>query len=533
MSQHSQEAGRSSSIPDPQSHNSASRAARFFRRKPVEVAAGFVLIAGVMTVIQFSGPAILDNDGYYHIRWSRTLWESAPRLPEFTWLPLTTLNEKDYADHHFLFHVFLIPFTFGDLRIGAKLAAVTYSSIALASLFALMVSERVRHRWLWLAPLVASSWPFLYRMSMTRAPSISIALLALSMYLIFRRKLVALGIVSFLFVWFYSLFPLVFVLTLGHAAAVYVTSRRIDLRPFLATLIGVVAGMIVNPYFPRNVILAAKHFGMKVTATYAVDVGVEWYPYDSWFLLRSSFVAFVVYFVGVLFVEVKSRRAEQKPLLLLVLSTVLLLMTFWSRRFVEYWPPIATVFTAFVISGRSVNKAWFLRTRDQLVLAASGAIATMLLIGLLALSVAEAARDVHDEDSPYRFEGACQWLQSNTPAGSIVFNTDWDDFPILFYYNTHNRYIVGLDPTYLYDRNPELWKLYVKVTLGEERDAAPIIRDRFGSEFAVTDNDHGEFLEAAAESGRFETVYSDQYSTVLRVRGPGEPDPDVQSDERR
>ncbi|HEU4390804.1 MAG TPA: hypothetical protein VFV34_23570, partial [Blastocatellia bacterium] len=355
---------------------------------------------------------------------------------------------------------------------------------------------------------------------------------ALTIYLIFRRKMLALGIVSFLFVWFYSLFPLVLVLTSAHAAAVYIANRRIDLRPFLATLIGIIAGLIINPYFPKNLILALKHLSMKATASYSVDVGVEWYAYDSRFLLQSSAVAFVVYLAGVLFVDVWSRRPAHRPLFLLIVATVLLVMTFWARRFVEYWPPIATVFTAFALSGRSFNRAWFRRSRDRLVLAVCGSGATVLLIVVMSLYVAQAASDVRDEENPYRFKGACQWLQSNTPADSMVFNTDWDDFPILFYYNTHNRYIVGLDPTYLYDRDHELWKEYVRVTLGEEHDAAPVIRDRFGAEFAVTDNSHGAFLEAAAESGRFETVYSDEYSTILRVRGPGEPDPDIDTDER-
>ena len=102
----------------------------------LQVVLAFVLISTVMALIQFSGKAILDNDGYYHIRWSRMLRESFPHLPPFKALPLTTLNEKEYVDHHYLFHLLLTPFTFGDMRIGAKLAAVAFSSLALTALFA-------------------------------------------------------------------------------------------------------------------------------------------------------------------------------------------------------------------------------------------------------------------------------------------------------------------------------------------------------------------------------------------------------------
>ena len=88
-----------------------------------------------MLWIQFASPAIVGNDAYYHIRWSRMLRSSLPHLPAFTWLPLTVLRASAFVDQHFLFHVLLMPFTFGDLRLGAKLAAPLFSALAIASIF--------------------------------------------------------------------------------------------------------------------------------------------------------------------------------------------------------------------------------------------------------------------------------------------------------------------------------------------------------------------------------------------------------------
>ena len=182
--------------------------APFLTLKPVQLVIAFVLILVVMGWIEFGGPAILDNDGYYHIRWAKMLRESFPHLPAFKALPLTILDEEHYVDHHYLFHLLLIPFTFGDLRVGAKLAAVVFSSLGILAVFALLVSYRVRYRWLWLLPMIASSEPFLYRMSMTRAPALSLALLGVGAYLILERKPLLLAVLSFVFVWSYSLFPL-------------------------------------------------------------------------------------------------------------------------------------------------------------------------------------------------------------------------------------------------------------------------------------------------------------------------------------
>jgi len=162
-----------------------------------------------MAWIQFASPAIVGNDAYYHIRWSRMLRDSLPHLPAFKWLPLTVLRPQLFVDQHFLFHVSLMPFTYGDLRLGAKLAAPLFSAIAMTSIFGLLVVYRIRYRWLWLLALAGSSEPFLYRMSMTRAPSLSLLLLAVGVYLILERRWVSLAVLTFVFVWLYNMFPLI------------------------------------------------------------------------------------------------------------------------------------------------------------------------------------------------------------------------------------------------------------------------------------------------------------------------------------
>ena len=81
-----------------------------------------------MAVIQFSTPNLPDNDGFYHIKFA-WLMRTEGLKPEFPYLPVSILNANDFYDHHFLYHVALIPFTFGDLLFGAKLAAVTFSAL--------------------------------------------------------------------------------------------------------------------------------------------------------------------------------------------------------------------------------------------------------------------------------------------------------------------------------------------------------------------------------------------------------------------
>ena len=116
------------------------------------------------------------------------------------------------------------------------------------------------------------------------------------------------------------------------------------------------------------------------------------------------------------------------------------------------------------------------------------------------------------------YSAGAAWLRNHVPPGQIVFNTDWDDFPRLFYYDSSHYYVSGLDPNYLYDRNPELSNLYDSITLGHEEDPGPLIRDRFGARYVFTDNTHHDFMEHARASGWFDIVYEDEQCMILYIR---------------
>ena len=174
---------------------------------------------------------------------------------------------------------------------------------------------------------------------------------------------------------------------------------------------------------------------------------------------------------------------------------------------------------------------WLARTRDRAVAAIAAAVVTMAAILWMGGAIWQAREDVKSEDDPFAYRGASEWIAAHTQPGSMIFNTDWDKFPMLFHYNPNNTYIVGLDPTYMYDRDPELWKVYAAITLGEEENPAPLIRDRFGSEYVVTGNAQSDFMQVCDDSGDFEKVFEDKFAVVLRVKRPDEPRPKKDEDE--
>jgi hypothetical protein len=532
------------------------------------------LIVGAATIglifwrLQFSNQSICcgDFDGYYHIRWSRLLWENmrAGHLfpPTFGWLPLTTLNPKDYVDHHLLFHILQIPFTwFNDLRLGAKVAATIFASLAVFSCYWLIVRYRLSYALVWLVAMLSCSAPFLYRLNMAKAPPVSIIFMVAGIYLLFERKYVWLAPLAFLYVWTYSLFVTLLAAALIWTVVIAWSEWRFEWRPLLWTGAGTVAGFIINPYFPKNVALFLEHVWIKVRIwdDFSTSVGSEWYPYESWFFLGSCLVAFVAMLVGYIAFDWSDKRRAVRPLFFLIFSTLLMVASFRSRRFVEYWPPFAILFAAFTLQtifdgarrrvvghlpedlldelqpflDRDEPAETVEQRRAREYWQTGAAVFVALVLGVvLVVNVRETAKTLAGEAGPDRYRGGMQWIQSNVPAGEMVFNTDWDDFPKMFFYDTSHSYASGLDPTYLLDKNPELSKLYEEITLGKIKDAAPIIRDRFGARYVFSDTEdvHNDFYFNAKESGWFDIVYEDDECTVLHIRDqkgvalPEEPD---------
>lgn len=137
------------------------------QRTTVTGLALFVVFIIFLAGVQFSTPNLVDNNGYYHIKMA-FLMRSQGLKPDFPWLPLTILNTKEFVDHHFLFHVLLAPFTFGDLRSGAKLAAVVYPALAFLAVWWLLRGQDVPFAPWWALGLLAVSETFIYRTSMSR-----------------------------------------------------------------------------------------------------------------------------------------------------------------------------------------------------------------------------------------------------------------------------------------------------------------------------------------------------------------------------
>jgi hypothetical protein len=523
---------------------------------------GLIAIPMVLGFLQFQTQAICcgDWDGYYHIRWSQLLWESLSQgkwLPSFDWLPLTVLNPQDYNDHHFLFHLLQIPFLwfFGPVM-AAKIAAVTFASLAVFSVYWLLYRYDVDYMLVWLAAILTCANMFYYRMNMAKAPPLTIIITIVGIYLLFERKYVWLLPLMFAFVWTYSLFPLLFIAAVIWALIIGWNERKFEWRPVAYTGIGMIAGNIINPYFPSNLKLFWEHAytKIKIGSDFAVAVGGEWYPYTGMELLTHFPVAMIAMLMGYILFMPRNGKLPEKATFFLVFVSILLAAQFRSKRFAEYFPPFAVLFAAFSLQAFRVRDVIRLpdhfqrdieplldvgKTKKEELHGTLKLVGVTLLGVLLSLYFIFNVRGVHwlginqeglaetiaANDSDYRYRRAMAWAtgvdangNENMPAGRI-FNANWDDFPKLFFLNTKHSYVYGLDPNYLYSANPDLYKLLLDITNGKTEDAAPLIRERFGAEYVFADAKENEDMFAKLlESGWVDMIYEDDEARILKIR---------------
>jgi hypothetical protein len=485
------------------------------------VAAGalFALFSGLLFYIQAGAAGLAGTDGYYHAKMG-LLMRQQGLTPAFVWLPHTILNEASFYDHHLLYHLYLSLFAAVDpaadggvaLTQGAKWASVIMPALAFTAIWWLLRGRRVPWAAVWAVGLFAVSEAFLYRMSMPRAQAASLLVLALGLHALFAGRFRLLLPLGFVYVWLYNAFPLLLVVSGVYVAALFVTERRLVWRALAFPAAGIALGLILNPYFPEDITFVVNHLLPKIGDS-STQVGNEWYPYETWTLVENSGFALVAFALGVIAWAWRKDRIGPAALTILVLTFIFGFMLFRSRRFIEYFPAFALIFAA--VSAGPLLAGW-VESRPRLGRWLPAGMLLALALPL-AITVPDARASIATSKPADQYAAAASWLGERAAPGSLVFQTDWDDFPRLFFYNTSNVYTIGLDPTYMELHDEALFDEWVNITRGRVGDPGAIIRDRFSASYVFSDLDHEAFIAEAANDPLLTEIYRDEYAVIFAV----------------
>ena len=481
-----------------------------------------VVFLALFAYVQFGTDALAGNDGYYHAKMGWLISREGLK-PDFPWLPQTILNPAAFYDHHLLYHVYLALFAVfapdpavdggAGLTLAAKMASVLLPSLAFLAVWWLLRGQGVRYAAVWALGLTAVSSAFLYRMSMPRAQSASLLVLALGLHWLLKSRYRLLLPLGFVYVWLYDGFPLLLVVAGVYVTAVWLLERHVVWQALLYPVVGMALGVLLNPYFPEDVTFIVSHLLPKIGES-ATRVGNEWYPYQTETLLRNSGLALAAFVLGTLGLGWQEKRMDKATLVVWGTAVFFGILLFRSRRFIEYFPAFALMFAALslgpVLDGWLAGKRPFFGRLVPLVM-------LLLLAYPLGLTLQAARADLAGSKPADQYAAAALWLRATAPPGSHIFQTDWDDFTRLFFYNTNAIYTAGLDPTYTELYDADLYEEWARVTQGKVDTPSAFIKERYGSNFVFSDLNHDGFLTKATEDRALEEVYRDDYAVIFAV----------------
>ncbi|HEY8515738.1 MAG TPA: hypothetical protein VIS07_09525 [Candidatus Binatia bacterium] len=475
--------------------------------------------------VQFSFTGLYDLDSYFHVRAAEQLathgvQKTFPQAVHSTWADA-------YSDKDFLFHVLLRPFIAGgDFRLGGKWYVVFLDFLVLAAFACALRALGVRFGALWVLLLIAASPYYVTRLSSVRPHILGLAFVTLEVALLAKDRWKTLFVVSALHVLAHSSFLLLPALLAARIVVALVHREGFPLRTTLGVLAGIVVASLAHPYFPNNLTVAeqivdiVRTVGGSGAAIPPEAFGSELRP-ASWQSLLAQFPGWAPAIVGlVALFAVRGRAAWDRTLTYLALLGVgALVLALRSRRFVD-----VLVVAALLLAGALWTRV---AGREPLprLLRARPAVAwplTVLACGFVAFSLLR-VQEVRDNFARQAYGDvyapAMAALTQLAAPDELVYHVSWMDFAVLYAFRPNGRYVSGLDPIFLYQKDPQLFAKNLALSRGRARDAARIIGEDFGGRWVFVTHQPRDaaFRQLLARSAGVRLLYDDGFAQIWQV----------------
>ncbi len=488
------------------------------------------LVAALGIFVRWGG-GFADPDAFYHAAMPSVLVEYGTNA-SFPWLPFTSLAQG-YTDHHFLYHIFLLPFSyfFGELT-GIVVATIVLTVFLALVLLWFLRSMRVKGAFWYVAFLFLQS-PFLFRVELAKVPVVSLLVLFIGLWCLFHRRHYGLLIVSFIYTWTYGGWPILPALVIGHIVVRFVhellTHKRWRIKKYWrrtwkhdgwslsATFIGCGLGVVLNPYFPSNLgFFWQQVFQIAVLDAHGgIGVGGEWHPYALQSFVGDAGLLLLALFLTTIAFVVTPRKHDSYSWFFIVTAYGFMVLTLSSQRYIEYFAPFTVVAMALVV------QRWLqLRSHKlQHMLRYVGVVVFVGLLPIFFLSVTSVRQSFAYGFEPTRLAEESRWLSDNSMERDVVFHTDWDHFPMLFFNNKKNSYIAGLDPRFFYFEDQDLFRRYVDVVEGRAADELyKTITILFDAKYVLVEVDrHVDFDRQLTNNIYFELAFEGDKYKIYRV----------------
>ena len=476
----------------------------------------FILFSLLIFLIQLCAPGFVGIDAYYHVKVSELMMQHGI-LKDFPWTQVSIWKDK-FADKEFLFHVYLMPFlrVFPDLMVAGKVAISVLGGVLFCLFYRLLNQFQIRHALIWTLIAFGVNSNFLQRMCMIRPHVLSVLLILLFVESLWNRRLWKLLLISVLYPLAYTAAHFLVFITLIYVAILWIHQRELKMSFLLLTLVGITFGLVIHPQFPNNLktwyvqnaLLPVFNWGNNQEFWFVGEVKSQ--PISTFIGVNG--ITLFLWGIAMTFLILNRRNLSSISVFIFILASIFLVMTIVSMRFVEYWMPFTALSVALGITAISPLKSSVLKT--GLKIGYVGLLSFSLVMYVLAMLLIPLR-------FPLKLEGSAHWLKVNTPEKAIIFTSNWSDFPVLFYFNTENYYLFGLDPVYCYAYDNDVWDLWVSVVSGQSENPSQKIKDVFRSNYVLCTRDSEEpgyaLTKQLLQENQTDIVYEDEYHHIFRL----------------
>jgi hypothetical protein len=185
--------------------------------------------------------------------------------------------------------------------------------------------------------------------------------------------------------------------------------------------------------------------------------------------VRSLLVT-VLFAVGALVLSWRTRKKDVVPFAFALAALGFGVLTIRSGRFLEYFVPFSVC--AFALGSRPI------RSRLLAPVLLGACVAYSGLAGLPTLASLSESEDL----IPPRVTSA---LRKEIPPGAQVFTPGWDATGLLLLALPDRRFMVALDPSLFYVKDPALYLEWIRLTREAPPGLARITQRRFGARYVL------------------------------------------------
>lgn len=431
----------------------------------------FLIIAGT---VQLYTSYPYDADTAYHAAVGRLIGQYGI-LHSFPWTPFSWLADH-YADKELLFHLLFVPLNGLDWTIASKIVGTLCGAAMLFVLYHVLRKECVALAGWWTLITLSSSGLFILRFAIVRPFVLSIALTIFFVWSASRNRLFSVFLISMIFPWTYVAFwQLPLMLLFITETARFASQSTVSWKPSAMVVLGITVGVLLHPnssnlfdisWINMSEMLFKSTWGNR--PNFEMGLELKRLSASQWLIWLPANVLMAIASLAIVW---KKRRDDVTAIAFAFTTLGFAILTLTSGKFAEYFIPFSVASMALASLSLPIRRLPYgILLITVCYTFTSGARSDII-------SLSERQRDV----SP----NVAANLRQLVPSGAHIFTTDWD-YTGTFMLDLPDRYfMVALDPTFFYIKNPRLYDLWYRLNTEAPPGSAALIRKEFKTRYVL------------------------------------------------